>query len=72
MLRLKLNKVLAEKEISMYKLHVMTGIRANTVSDLVNNKAKQWSPEALTKIYEALGLTSISQLIEFTEEDDLS
>ncbi|BFH16356.1 helix-turn-helix transcriptional regulator [Paenibacillus melissococcoides] len=69
MIRLKLDEILKQRDISMYKLHQMTGIRPNTVSDLVNNKAKQWSPEALNTIFKALELESIHDLIEFVEDE---
>lgn len=53
----------------MYKLHQMTGIRPNTVSDLVNNKAKHWSLDVLDKIYKALELESVLELIEYVEDE---
>lgn len=68
MFRLKLDKVLESKpEWTMYKLHTHTGIRPNTISDMVNNKAKHWSPENLNKIYKALGLNSVNDLIEYVD-----
>jgi DNA-binding Xre family transcriptional regulator len=70
MLRLKLDKILAEKGISMYKLHNMTQIRPNTISDLVNNKAKQWSPEVLDKICKALEITNVDDLFEIVEDEE--
>lgn len=69
MIRLKLDEILRQRDISMYKLHQMTGIRPNTVSDLVNNKAKHWSPEALNTIFKVLELESIHDLIEFVEDE---
>lgn len=69
MLRLRIDKILEEKpDWTMYKLHLKTGIRPNTVSDLVNNKAKAWSPENLNKIYKALGLNSVDELFEYEED----
>ncbi|MDY8095836.1 MULTISPECIES: helix-turn-helix domain-containing protein [Paenibacillus] len=69
MFRLKLDQILESKpDWTMYKLHIQTGIRPNTISDMVNNKAKQWSPENLNKIYKALGLESVNDLIEYVDE----
>ncbi|MCY9762131.1 hypothetical protein M5X12_16285 [Paenibacillus alvei] len=35
----------------------------------MDNKAKAWSPENLTKIYKALNLESIDDLLEYVEEE---
>jgi DNA-binding Xre family transcriptional regulator len=71
LLRLKIDKILESRpEWSMYKLHIATGIRPNTVSDMVNNKAKQWSPENLDKIYKALELNSVDDLVEYVEDGE--
>ncbi|GGF73205.1 hypothetical protein GCM10010912_18020 [Paenibacillus albidus] len=71
MFRLKLDKILEDKpDWTMYKLHIKTGIRPNTISDLVNNKAKAWSPENLNKIYKALGLSSVEELIEYVDDKE--
>lgn len=67
MIRLKLDKILDSRpDWSMYKLHIATGIRPNTISDMVNNRAKQWSPENLDKICKALDLESIDEIIEYS------
>ncbi len=69
MLRLKIHKILEDKpDWTMYKLHMKTGIRPNTISDLANNKAKAWSPDNLNKIYKALGLKSVDDLFEYVED----
>lgn len=73
MIRLKIDKILEKRpEWSMYKLHIATGIRPNTVSDMVNNKAKQWSPENLEKIARALNVKSIDELVEYIPEEDVN
>ncbi|EJW14468.1 helix-turn-helix transcriptional regulator [Paenibacillus alvei] len=69
MIRLIIDKKLKELGWSNYKLHQLTGIRPNTINDLVDNKAKAWSPENLTKIYKALNLESIDDLLEYVEEE---
>jgi DNA-binding Xre family transcriptional regulator len=71
LLRLKIDKILEKRtDITMYKLHMLTGIRPNTISDLVNNRAKQWSPDNLEKIYKALELSSVDDLIEYVEDEE--
>lgn len=69
MIRLIIDKKLKELGWSNYKLHQLTGIRPNTINDLVDNKSKAWSPENLTKIYKALNLESMDELFEHVEEE---
>ncbi|SYX85880.1 helix-turn-helix domain-containing protein [Paenibacillus alvei] len=69
MIRLIIDKKLKELGWSNYKLHQLTGIRPNTINDLVDNKSKAWSPENLTKIYKALNLDSMDELFEHVEEE---
>lgn len=71
MLRLKLEQIMAEKRIkSTRELSEMTGIRWNTVSDMVKNTAKHWVPENLEKLMIALELDDVSELIEWDKEQD--
>ncbi|AVF26027.1 hypothetical protein ERICIV_01873 [Paenibacillus larvae subsp. larvae] len=70
LIRLKIDRIIAaDPELTMYKLHVLTGIRPNTISDLVNNRAKHWSVENLEKIMNALKLEDVSELMEFVKDD---
>ena len=68
MLRLKLDGLLYEKRMNPNQLSEKTGIRYPTVLDMVKNKSKHWSPDNLAKIMEVLGITNVSELIEYTEE----
>lgn len=68
MLLLKLENLMIEKRINTRQLSEMTGIRWNTVDDMVKNKARHWSPENLDKICRALGVKSVDELIEYREE----
>lgn len=71
MLKLKLEQIMAEKRIkSTRELSEMTGIRWNTVSDMVKNTAKHWVPENLEKLMIALELDDVSELIEWDKEQD--
>lgn len=67
MLRLKIKELMVEKRYNTRQLSQATGIRWNTVDDMVNNRAKHWLPENLEKIYKVMGLTSISELLEYSE-----
>ncbi|GIO39278.1 hypothetical protein J41TS12_41390 [Paenibacillus antibioticophila] len=68
MLRLKLNFLLLERNMTAKQLSELTGVRYPTVLDMADNKSKAWSPENLGKIYKALGLESVGELIEYVED----
>lgn len=70
MLILKIEEIMKEKNLNTRKLSEMTGIRWNTVDDMVKNKSKQWSPENLEKIMDALEIKNISELIERVYEEE--
>lgn len=69
MIRLKIKEILESKEMSNYKLHLATEVRANTINEYVNNTAKSWSPEVLEKICEVLDIKSIEELMEIVNEE---
>lgn len=68
MFRLKLQELMDIRGLNTRQLSEQTGIRWNTVDDMAKNKAKHWSPENLEKVYKALELTSVNDLIEYVEE----
>lgn len=68
MIKLKLNECMDKKGINTRQLSAMTGIRWNTINDMAKNKAKHWSPESLDKVYKALELESLLDLIEYDDE----
>lgn len=68
MLRLNLEHLMHQKRLNTRQLSEMTGIRWNTVDDMVKNKARHWSPENLDKIMVALEIEDISELIEYVKE----
>ncbi|MCY7485428.1 helix-turn-helix transcriptional regulator [Paenibacillus alvei] len=70
MLILKIEEIMKEKNLNTRKLSEMTGIRWNTVDDMVKNKSKQWSPENLEKIMDALEIKNISGLIERVNDEE--
>ena len=69
MFKLKLNRILFEKRMNANQLSELTGIRFPTILDMVKNKSKAWSPDNLDKVYKALELTSINELIEYVNEE---
>ncbi|MFC4601821.1 helix-turn-helix domain-containing protein [Cohnella hongkongensis] len=68
MLILKLESLMKENKINTKQLSEMTGIRWNTIDDMVKNKAKHWSPENLDKIMHALNVDNVSEIFEFVKE----
>lgn len=68
MFKLKLDKILFEKRMNANQLSELTGIRYPTILDMVKNKSKAWSPDNLDKVYKALELTSVADLIEYVED----
>lgn len=70
MLILKLDQFMDEKRMNTRQLSEITGIRWNTVDDMVKNKSKHWVPENLEKIMDALGIKDISDIIERVHEEE--
>jgi|GEM_PF-1639137 len=68
MFRLKLEQLMLEKRYNTRQLSEATGIRWNTIDDMVKNKSKAWNVENLNKIAEVLNLTSAEELIEYVKE----
>ncbi|MNV17407.1 hypothetical protein D3C71_1081950 [compost metagenome] len=69
MFRLKLEQILYDKRLNANQLSEMTGIRYPTISDMVKNKSKAWSPSNLEKVYRALELTCVDDLIEYVDDE---
>jgi len=64
MIRIFLYDLLAKKRLSQRELSRMTGIRANTISDMCNEIAERVSLDHLEKICAALDLSSLEELIQ--------
>lgn len=69
MLRLKLREVMFEKRWNARQLSEATGIRWNSIDDMMENRSKRWTVENLEKIMEVLELKDISELIEYVEDE---
>lgn len=68
MLRLRLREIMFEKRWNTRQLSEATGIRWNSVDDMVENRSKRWTVENLEKIMEVLAIEDISELIEYVKE----
>ncbi|MFB0841751.1 helix-turn-helix domain-containing protein [Paenibacillus oleatilyticus] len=69
MLRLKLREIMFEKRWNARELSEATGIRWNSINDMMENQSKRWTVENLEKIMEVLEIEDISDLIEYVKED---
>ena len=63
--RVKIKELLAENEISLRKLSLMTDIGHGTLSELGNQKRKSIYFEHLVKIADALEIEDMNKIIEF-------
>ena len=69
MIRIKLSEILGKKKMTRKKLSELTGIRANTICDLYNEKVKKLDIEALNRICTVLNC-DVSDLIVFENEKE--
>ncbi|RUT39488.1 XRE family transcriptional regulator [Paenibacillus anaericanus] len=67
-LKLKLREVMFEKRWNARQLSEATGIRWNSIDDMMENRSKRWSVENLEKIMEVLGIESVNDLIEYIDD----
>lgn len=70
MLRLKLREIMFEKRWNTRQLSEATGIRWNSIDDMIENKAKRWTVENLEKIMEVLDIKDVSELIEYKKDQE--
>jgi putative transcriptional regulator len=68
MLKLRLREVMFEKRWNARQLSEATGIRWNSIDDMMENRSKRWTVENLEKIMEVLELKDITELIEYVEK----
>lgn len=67
MIRVKLSEILGREKMTRKRLSDLTGIRANTICDIYNEKAKKIDLEHLDRICKVLDC-SVDEILEF--EDD--
>lgn len=65
--KLKLKKLLEDREMTQLELSKLSGVRQSTISDIVRGARTVINFEHLSKISEALKLTSITEIIDFIE-----
>ncbi|WP_179292191.1 helix-turn-helix domain-containing protein [Paenibacillus campinasensis] len=68
MIKFKLDEVMFRKGFSPTDLSEATGIRWNSIDDMMKNRVKRVSIKNIEKIMEALELEEISQLIEYKKD----
>ena len=64
MVKLTLDKYLAEKDITRYELAKRTGIRFQIIDNYYKNKVVRYDSDILNRICEALGC-DISDIIQY-------
>ena len=68
MIRISLDKVLANRQMSRYELAKRTGIQYQIIDNYYKNKVVRYDSDVLDRICEALSC-DISDLIRYTKED---
>jgi putative transcriptional regulator len=58
-----------EKRWNARQLSEATGIRWNSIDDMMENRSKRWSVENLDSIMRVLEIEDITELIEYTKND---
>lgn len=69
MLKLKLRELMFEKRWNARQLSDATGIRWNSIDDMMENRSKRWTVENLEKIMDVLDIKDISDLIEYVNDN---
>lgn len=64
---IRLSEILKEKGMTQKELAKLTGLRANVISELVNNQRTTFNKEHLMKICDTLEIDDISELIEIVK-----
>lgn len=67
-LRVKLDEVLKDRNMSQKELAELTGIRPAAISELYNNQRKSINREHIEKIAAALNISDINELITLNKE----
>lgn len=70
MLRLKLREVMFEKRWNARQLSEATGIRWNSIDDMMENRSKRWTVENLEKVMKALEIKDVSEIIEYIPDNE--
>lgn len=68
--RLQINQLLYNRDISLTQLHVKTGIRLAALSELANGKRQRIQFEHLEKIVQALDIEDMNELFSIVDEGE--
>jgi len=68
--KLQLNQLLHKHNLSITQLHIKTGIRRATLSELANDKRQRIQFDHLEKIVNALNITDMNEVICIVEEKE--
>lgn len=66
-LHIKLKEILSERGMSQKELAEKAGLRANAISEMVNNQRQTFNKEQLMKVCEALDIERIEDILEIVE-----
>lgn len=64
---LDLNQLMYKHRLSITQLHIKTGIRRATLSELANNRRQRIQFDHLEKIVNALDITDMNEIIKIVE-----
>ncbi|QOY37177.1 helix-turn-helix domain-containing protein [Anaerobacillus isosaccharinicus] len=62
-IKLCLNELLYKHNLTIHKLHLLTGIRRATLSELANGKRQRIQFEHIEKIANALNINNINEIL---------
>lgn len=60
-----LNELLHKHELTIHALHLKTGIRRATLSELANGKRERIQLEHIEKIADALNINDMNEILRF-------
>lgn len=68
-IKLQLNELMHKHNLSITQLHIKTGIRRATLSELANNRRQRIQFEHIEKIVNALDITDMNEIIKIVEDE---
>lgn len=68
---LQLNQLMHKHNLSITQLHIKTGIRRATLSELANNKRQRIQFDHLERIVNALAIKDMNELLCIIEEKEI-
>lgn len=66
---IRLNELLSRHDLSIHRLHLLTGIRRATLSEIANGKRQRIQLEHIEKIANALEIEDINEIITLSRVD---